>query len=80
MNIKDCEFEYSVCPEISKLAWCSVLEKGKSCKVLCGENVEITCDAFVEGAWDGNFDSMNFDEAEFFCGSGGKISGGGISS
>ncbi len=70
-------FEYSVCQEISKLGWCAILKENKPCQVICGENVEITTDAFVEGAWDGSYDDMKFELAELFCGSGGKICGGG---
>lgn len=69
----ECGFHFHVISNISRLAWCAVLEKGKYAQVYCGEDVECTPDVFVEGAWNGEYAAMDFDSAGFFCGSGGKI-------
>ncbi|GJL83782.1 MAG: hypothetical protein DHS20C01_34160 [marine bacterium B5-7] len=58
------------------LAWCAVLEKNED--VICiwhGSSIETGEDFFVEGAWDGPFESREFDNAITFTGSGGRLTG-----
>lgn len=69
----ECGFRFHVDENISRLAWCAVLERGKYADVYCGAGVACVRDAFVEGAWNGNYADMDFERADFLCGSGGKI-------
>src|SRR5699024_7409029 len=60
--------------EISILAWLLTVNKKSGEMVLeHGENIETGDDFFVEGGWDGAFEDLGFDQAFFFCGTGGKI-------
>lgn len=69
----ECRFRFHVDENISRLAWCAVLERGKCADVYCGAGVACVKDAFVEGAWNGSYSDMDFERAGFLCGSGGKI-------
>lgn len=69
----ECRFRFHVDHNLSRLAWCAVLERGKCAEVYCGEGVACVRDAFVEGAWNGSYAAMDFERAGFLCGSGGKI-------
>lgn len=68
-------FNFVPLADISKLAWCAKLEKGpeQTATVYHGHAVEVFDEGFVEGAWDGNFLCLDFDQADFFIGTGGKI-------
>lgn len=59
------------------LAWIACCKDDRT-EVLHGRQVETFQDGFVEGAWDGPFSERGFVDAEWFCGSGGKLSGDGI--
>ncbi|MDK0960216.1 hypothetical protein QTH00_13495 [Clostridium perfringens] len=60
--------------KISKLAWCLVGNKNKEIfNLYHGENVEVHENCFFEGTWDGDFSEFEFEKANFFLGSGGKI-------
>lgn len=69
----ECRFRFHVDENISRLAWCAVLERGKCADVYCGAGVACVKDAFVEGVWNGSYSDMDFERAGFLCGSGGKI-------
>ncbi|MDE7268914.1 MAG: hypothetical protein K2N81_00390 [Acetatifactor sp.] len=69
----ECGFRFHVDENISRLAWCAVLERGKCADVYCGAGVACVKDTFVEGAWNGSYADMDFERAGFLCGSGGKI-------
>lgn len=60
--------------DISVLSWCLVLDKtDQNITLEHGSNIEVGNDFFVEGAWDGDFKKMDFDNSLFFLGTGGKI-------
>ena len=63
---------YKVNETIAPLSWCTFVNGGTA-YVCCGRAVETRDDFFVEGAWDASFADGNFPNAEWFCGSGGKI-------
>lgn len=61
------------------MAWCAVINKDEQIvNLTAGEKVEFTENSFVEGVWNGTFDMMNFDEASFFCGTGGILNSDGL--
>lgn len=61
---------------IPPLGWCAVLHKDEQqVQLLVGSGVETASHSFAEGVWDGDFQAMDFDKAEMFSGSGGKIQG-----
>ena len=68
------KFEYIKNSKLPPLAWCALYKK-ESPNVLIyhGDNVETFETFFVEGAWDGEFKLGEFDQAEFFVGTGGKL-------
>ncbi|MFL2101035.1 hypothetical protein [Desemzia sp. FAM 23989] len=58
---------------IAPLAWCAKIEKETlAVELTHGSKVETRKEGFVEGAWDGEFTSFQFDLADFLMGSGGK--------
>jgi len=70
-------FEYHKYEQLPKLAWCSIIEKGKEIvRIYCGPWVETFENFFVEGVWDDDFESANFDKSIFLLGSGGKVDNG----
>jgi len=69
------EFLTKILP-IPTLGWCVVLHEGaQQVQLLAGNGVDTTGHSFVEGVWDGDFQAMDFDKAEMFSGSGGRIDG-----
>ena len=71
-------FKYIPHKNLGRLVWGAVIKRHLSTiRVYIGDAVEATSDYFVAGVWDGDFKKGNFDEAEFFCGSGAKLAGGG---
>ncbi|MBZ2174089.1 hypothetical protein K8M07_02310 [Schnuerera sp. xch1] len=69
------KFKYHKLSILPKLSWCAVTtHKSSEIHIYHGNGVETFEDFFVEGAWDGDFCSGDFDESEFFMGSGGKMS------
>ena len=67
-------FEVYRFSHIPCMAWCVEMNPHTDdVRLYAGTKVEVAGDAFVEGAWDGSFDEMSFDTAEFLCGSGGKL-------
>jgi hypothetical protein len=57
------------------MAWCVRVEKHSPVTVLHGSGVEVGDSCFVEGAWDGPFEEMEFQKSFLLMGSGGKIVG-----
>ncbi len=55
------------------LAWCARVRPGTAVRVRHGNGVETRRDAFVEGAWDGDFDPFDFERAHSLAGSGGCV-------
>ena len=68
------ELSFECLAELPKLAWC--VELHRNCpfaRVNHGLGVETSPNAFCEGAWSGDFGSMNFVEDDFFSGSGAMV-------
>jgi hypothetical protein len=62
------------------LAWCAEITRGADAvEVVHGASVEAGPEAFVEGAWSGDFDGMGFPEATTFTGTGGRRRAGTMS-
>lgn len=58
---------------IAPLAWCAKIDKETlAVELIHGSKVETRNEGFVEGGWDGEFASFQFDLADFLMGSGGK--------
>ncbi|HUG80995.1 MAG TPA: hypothetical protein VML01_04995 [Bryobacterales bacterium] len=71
-------FEFECVDSLPLLAWCARVESAGVVRVRHGPGVEVRNDAFVEGAWDGEFGAMAFDEAIGLAGSGGRLRGDGV--
>lgn len=68
------EFKYHQFSDLPTLAWCAIVPSETSdIYIYHGNGVEAFKDFFVEGAWDGDFHCADFDETDFFAGSGGKV-------
>ena len=64
--------------QLPKLAWIAKCEAGGKAEVIHGSMVECEDNFFVEGAWNGDFLNGDFDNAEWFCGTGGVVFEDGI--
>lgn len=64
--------EYKKNDNIATLSWCAKVKKD-CIEVIHGNNVEITSDWFVEGAWNGNYDDGEFCTSDWFCGTGARV-------
>ncbi len=71
------KLEYERIKKLPPLAWIADI-KGETANIICGENVECNNRFFVEGAWSGEFQSGNFIESDWFCGTGGICTVDGI--
>jgi len=57
-----------------RLAWCARIASNEpNVHVVHGPSVELSSDAFVEGAWDAPFSEFGFDRSAAFQGTGGRI-------
>jgi len=66
-------------PNLPRLAWGVRLRRNESAvRVLHGPWVEVRKNCFFEGAWDGPFESADFDQALTLAGSGGRLTDSGI--
>ena len=70
-------FDYKLSAGVSKLAWCAVVSDQETVQVYHGSAIETHKKGFVEGAWDGKFEALDFDQANFFIGSGALINDAG---
>ena len=59
------------------LSWCALIKEHNEVTVYHGEGVYISDLGFIEGAWDGDFSTFNFEQADFLLGSGGKLNANG---
>jgi len=67
-------FAFSRCDTIPRLGWCAPLRRGSGvAHVYHGPWVETRDDWFVEGAWTGQFEIGELDDALFLVGSGGVV-------
>src|SRR5687768_3675756 len=61
-------------PALPPLAWCVTHKHGADeVNLRCGTSVELTDDAFFEGAWAGDLDAMDFHRVADVFGSGGHV-------
>lgn len=67
------EFDYRLTAGISKLSWCAVISPNQAVRVYHGSAIETFEKGFIEGAWDGKFEALDFDTADFLIGSGALI-------
>jgi hypothetical protein len=68
------EFKYHRILGLPSLAWCAVISsESPEVHLYHGNGIETFEKYFVEGAWDGEFCSGDFDKSEIFIGSGGKL-------
>jgi len=59
---------------LPKLSWLTEINKNNNnINLYCGPWVEADKNFFVEGAWDGDFNDINFDSSVVFMGSGGIV-------
>jgi hypothetical protein len=72
-------FHYELKPELPRLAWAAcVRTREPAVRVVHGPWVEVHDEAFVEGAWDGPFEDLRFDQARMLVGSGARLTSDGI--
>ncbi|MGH9673129.1 MAG: hypothetical protein ACRD44_08105 [Bryobacteraceae bacterium] len=70
------QIEYEPVATLPPMSWCARLRAGAPARVRHGEGVETRPGAFVEGAWDGDFDTFDFDRAASLAGTGGRARDG----
>ena len=65
---------FKVDTQLPRLAWVASVTNNQelSVEVIHGENVEVGENFFIEGAWESEYKNMNFENAIFLMGSGGK--------
>ena len=67
------KFKHHLIADLPPLSWCARVNQGQQDVLLLhGASVETTPEAFVEGAWDDAFASLNFMDATVLCGTGGR--------
>lgn len=67
-------FSFRKIDKLPRLAWCAIITRQEQAVVVYhGPDVEVASNAFFEGAWDGEFDQLNFDQARVFAGSGARL-------
>ncbi len=72
-------FRYELKPELPRLAWAACVRSQEAAvRVVHGPWVEVHDEAFVEGAWDGPFEDLRFDQAAMLVGSGARITRDGV--
>ncbi len=67
------QIKYRLNKDLPPLAWLSNCLDGEV-DVLHGNKVECRENFFVDGAWNGEFEKGGFAEADWFCGTGGRVS------
>ncbi|MCP5118318.1 MAG: hypothetical protein GY953_46490, partial [bacterium] len=65
------EFEHHA--NLPPLSWCAHARAGAAVRFRHGSDVETRENGFVEGAWDGEFEAFDFDQAHTLAGSGGRL-------
>ncbi len=64
-------FSFRKVDSLPRLAWCAIVTRQDQVAVVYhGPDVEVSSNAFFEGAWDGEFNQLAFDKASVFIGSG----------
>lgn len=72
-------FEFESVTSLPRMSWCARVGRNGVVKIQHGADVESRGDRFVEGAWDGEFESFAFDKAWALAGSGGLLRDDGCS-
>lgn len=70
------KIEFQLRATLPPLSWCARVRRGTPVQVHHGADVETRPEGFVEGAWDGDFDAFDFDEAESLAGTGARVRDG----
>lgn len=67
-------FDFVQINGIPRLAWCAeITPNNKQVKIYHGQDVHTQANSFIEGAWEGDFKSQDFLNADFLLGSGATI-------
>jgi len=73
------KFIFEPAASLPFLAWCAEIRRDSdSVHVVHGPGVETTADSFVEGAWSGDFQALDFSTALTFTGTGGVLTKEGV--
>jgi hypothetical protein len=72
------KLEFELRSGLPPLSWCARARAGAPVQVLHGSGVEVRAQGFVEGAWDGDFERFDFDQAHTLAGSGGRLRDGNL--
>ena len=71
--------QYICVASLPSLAWCALIGKNQAqVTIFHGTGVVPRPEAFVEGAWNGDFNQSNFLEASVMSGTGGRAENGSI--
>lgn len=71
--------QYICVANLPSLAWCALIGKNQAqVTIFHGTGVVTRPEAFVEGAWNGDFNQFNFLEASVMSGTGGRAENGAI--
>lgn len=71
------EFKYHLLKDLPRLAWGAEITRNQAViEVFHGPCVEVRADAFIEGAWNGDYDAFDPIGSTVVCGSGGVIRNG----
>jgi hypothetical protein len=68
--------EFELRSTLPPLSWCARAGLRAPVRIRHGADVEIRSEGFVEGAWNGDFDAFDFDQAEALAGTGARLRGG----
>jgi len=68
--------EFELRSTLPPLSWCARARRGAPVQIRHGADVETRPEGFVEGAWNGDFDTFDFDQAEALAGTGARLRGG----
>jgi hypothetical protein len=68
--------QFELRSSLPPLSWCARARPGAPVQIRHGADVEIRPEGFVEGAWDGDFDAFDFDQAVSLAGTGARLRDG----
>jgi hypothetical protein len=70
------QFHFEPVDTLPTLSWCARVRRDGTVVVRHGNGVETRVNGFVEGAWDGDFERFDFDQAQNLAGSGAVLRDG----
>jgi hypothetical protein len=70
------KIEFELRSTLPPLSWCARARRGAPVQIHHGADVETRPEGFVEGAWDGDFDAFDFDDAASLAGTGARVRDG----